>query len=257
MGTKKRDPLTNFEPSRTNESEVDYRIRLEEYISKSKGTNIEKFLNFTKYIPTSGLRRFLCQYELFKKVINTQGVIIEAGVLRGGGLMAWAHLSEIFEPFNHTRRIIGFDTFSGFTSINEQDRKSKAKQLVKGGFASDSYDDLQESIKFFDQTRVLKHIPKVQLVKGDVVKTLPKFLEENPWIVVSLLYLDFDLYEPTVHTLRHLLPRIPKGGIIGFDELGNDLWVGETIAVMEEVGLGKLKIERFPFGVAMSYAVIE
>jgi hypothetical protein len=35
--------------------------------------------------------------------------------------MAWAHFSAILEPENHTRRIIGFGTFSGFPGVYEHD----------------------------------------------------------------------------------------------------------------------------------------
>lgn len=255
--TEKKDPWSISDPSRTKKSEVDYRIKLEEYIENSPMTNVEKFQDFCKYIPTPDLRKFICKYELFKKIIDSHGVVIECGVLNGGGLMAWAQLSEMLEPFNHPRKIIGFDTFSGFPSISEKDKTSKAVHLKEGGLAADSYDDLNNCIELFDQNRILKHIPKVYLVKGDIAETLPAFLEKHPYIVVSLLHLDFDLYEPTVHALRHLLPRIPKGGIIAFDELNNDLFPGETIAVMEEVGISNLRIKRFPFGIATSYAIIE
>ena len=129
--------------------------------------------------------------------------------------------------------------------------------MAAGGLRSDSYDDLTNGIRIFEQSRVLKHIPKVHLVKGDVAQTLPDFIQDNPYLVVALLYLDFDLYEPTVQALRHLLPRMPKGSAIGFDELNNDLFVGETVAVMEEVGIRNLRVQRFPFGISMSYAILE
>ena len=109
----------------------------------------------------------------------------------------------------------------------------------------------------YNKNRFLNHIEKVKLVKGDVAESLPKFLEVNPHLVVSLLYLDFDIYEPTVVALKHLMPRIPKGGIIAFDELNHEVWPGETIAVMQEIGINNLRIERLPFGSTMSYAVIE
>jgi hypothetical protein len=171
--------------------------------------------------------------------------------------MTWAHLSEIFEPLNHTRNIIGFDTFAGFVSMSEKDNTGRAHQGRTGGLAIDTHDDLLQSIRLYDQNRFLNHIEKVKLVKGDVAKTLPAYLEANPHLVVSLAYLDFDIYEPTVTALRYLVPRIPKGGILAFDELNHEVWPGETIAVMEEVGLNQLRIKRFPFGSTMSYAVIE
>jgi len=251
------DPSRFLEPSRTTKEEIEYRSDLEKYYSKSLGSNVEKLQNFAKYVPTQDLRKFICRYELFKKILHVHGSVVECGVLYGGGLMTWAQLSEILEPLNHTRNIIGFDTFSGFELLSDKDKTGTASQGKKGGLAIDSYDDLLESIKLYDESRFLSHIQKVKLVKGDVKDTLAKYIEKNPHLVVSLLWLDFDIYEPTVVALKQLVPRIPKGGIIAFDELNHEVWPGETIAVMEEIGLNNLRIQRFPFGGTMSYAVIE
>jgi len=252
-----QDPSRFLEPSRTTTNEIQFRVSLEDYISNSLGSNVEKLQNFTKYVPTQDLRKFLCRYELFRKVLHVHGSIVECGVLYGGGLMAWAQLSEIFEPLNHLRNIIGFDTFAGFVSVSEMDNTGTAFQGKNGGLAIDTYDDLLKSITLYNKNRFLNHIEKVKLVKGDVAESLPKFLKANPHLVVSLLYLDFDIYEPTVVALKHLVTRIPKGGIIAFDELNHEVWPGETIAVMQEIGINNLRIERLPFGSTMSYAVIE
>lgn len=253
----KNDPARFIEPTRTKSSEIELRSEMDNYYSNSIGTNIEKLQNFSKYVPTQELRKFICRYELFRKVLNIHGSIVECGVLFGGGLMTWAQLSEIFEPINHTRNIIGFDTFSGFESVSEKDGTGTAFHGKKGGLAVDSYDDLKECIRLYDKGRFLNHINKVKLVKGDVRETLPRFLEDNPHLVVSLLWLDFDLYEPTLFALNNLIDRIPKGGIIVFDELNHEVWPGETIAVREALGLNALRIERFPFGGTLSYAVTE
>lgn len=252
-----QDPSRFLEPSRTTTNEIQFRVSLEDYFSNSIGSNVEKLQNFTKYVPTQDLRKFLCRYELFRKILHVHGSIVECGVLYGGGLMAWAQLSEIFEPLNHLRNIIGFDTFAGFVSISEVDKTGIAFQGKNGGLAIDTYDDLLKSIALYNKNRFLNHIEKVKLVKGDIAESLPKFLKANPHLVVSLLYLDFDIYEPTVVALKHLMPRIPKGGIVAFDELNHEVWPGETIAVMQEIGINKLRVERFPFGSTMSYAVIE
>jgi len=252
-----QDPSRFLEPSRTTTNEIQFRVSLEDYFSNSIGSNVEKLQNFTKYVPTQDLRKFLCRYELFRKILHVHGSIVECGVLYGGGLMAWAQLSEIFEPLNHLRNIIGFDTFAGFVSVSEMDNTGTAFQGKNGGLAIDTYDDLLKSITLYNKNRFLNHIEKVKLVKGDVAESLPKFLKANPHLVVSLLYLDFDIYEPTVVALKHLVTRIPKGGIIAFDELNHEVWPGETIAVMQEIGINNLRIERLPFGSTMSYAVIE
>lgn len=254
----KKDPHRFHEEKITTERDIEERIALGEYFSKSIGTTIEKLRNFTKYVPRSALMRFLCKYEIFKQVLDIQGSVIECGVLFGGGLMTWAQLSTILEPINHQRRIIGFDTFSGFPSIAEEDKAVGTYEHVKlGGLAMDSFQDLQECIRLYDMNRPLSHIEKVKLVKGDIKETVPQFIKENPHTVVSLLYLDVDLFEPTLVALEHFVPRIPKGGIIAFDELNAEGYPGETIAVMQKLGIKNLRIQRPTFGTYISYAVVE
>ena len=171
--------------------------------------------------------------------------------------MTFAQLSAIFEPVNHQRRVIGFDTFSGFGELSEEDGTGKSEHSFQGGLASQAYEDLEQAISLFDSNRSLGHVPKVFLVKGDVRDTMPKYLEDNPHTVVSLLYLDMDVFEPTKVAIEQLLTRIPKGGIIAFDELNGVNWPGETLAVLKTVGIGNLRIQRFPFDSAISYAVLE
>ena len=84
--------------------------------------------------------------------------------------------------------------------------------------------------------------------------TAPQFLRDNPHTVISLLWLDFDTYEPTLVALKNFIPRMPKGAIIAFDELNHEVWPGETIAVIEACGLNNLKIERLPWGSNIAFA---
>jgi hypothetical protein len=245
------------EEKRKSKTDAEYHSRLEEFFSRSIGSNVEKLNNFTKYVPRQTLTRFLSKYEIFKLVLPIQGSIIECGVYMGGGLMTWALLSSILEPVNHQRKIIGFDTFSGIPKLSDEDRTSVSARCKEGELAVDSYADLKQCIEVFDQNRSLSHIAKVELVKGDIEETVPSFLEHNPQTVVSLLYLDAGVYKPTVIALQNFRPRVPKGGCIVFDELNSDLWHGETIAVMKEVGISNLRIRRFPFDSFLSYAIIE
>jgi hypothetical protein len=94
-------------------------------------------------------------------------------------------------------------------------------------------------------------------VKGDVGTTADAYLERNPHLVVALLYLDFDLYAPTKKAIEAFLPRMPKGAIIAFDELNAKSFPGETMAVIEAIGLRQLRIERFPFDSYVSFAVLD
>ena len=94
------------------------------------------------------------------------------------------------------------------------------------------------------------------MVKGDFEVTAPQYLKDHPHLVISLLYLDFDIYRPTKVALEHFLPRVPKGGIVAFDELNEEAFPGETTAVLEAFDLNKLRVRRFDFEPRMSYAII-
>lgn len=240
-----------------SEKERGYAAQMEQRIAGSPYSNLERLQNFTLYTPRQDLTNFLVRYEIFKRVLEVQGSIIECGVLRGGGLMAWAQFSAIFEPTNHQRRVVGFDTFSGFPRLSKQDRASESEQACRGGLAVDSYDHLQHCIELFDMNRFIGHVPKVELVRGDAVKTIPQYLKENPQLIVSLLYLDFDIYEPTITALKHFLPRMPKGAVIAFDELNLKDWRGESIAVLESLNLREYRIERCSFGSVISFTQID
>src|SRR5262249_32027229 len=155
-----------------------------------------KLENFPKYVRRQHLKRFLAMYEVFKLAMPVKGSVIECGVYRGFSVMAWAKLSTILEPENLTRRIYGFDTFEGFPDVHEKDRSNFAAP-ERGVLYANSYEELQALIAAYDQDRFLGHLPKVFLTRGDATRTIPRFVEDNPHLVVSLLFLDFDLYEPT------------------------------------------------------------
>ena len=181
------------EKKQQSNSDIEFKKEIDSYFETSIGSNYQKLRNFTKYVPRQKITSFISKNEIFKKILNIQGSIIECGVHLGGGLMSWAHLSSIYEPVNHQRKIIGFDTFDGFKSISKKDKKSNSEYLYEGGLAVDSYEDIKKSISIHNINRSLNHISKVSLIKGDAVKTIPKFIQDNSEIVISLLYLDFDL----------------------------------------------------------------
>lgn len=212
-----------------------------------------KLENFPKYVRRQHLKRFLALYELFKLVLPVKGSIIECGVYKGFGLMSWAKLSAMLEPENLTRRIYGFDTFGGFPSLSDKDANKAAMPEV-GGLAADSSDELNALIDEYDKDRFLGHIDKVHLIQGDVAETIPAFIKDNPHVLVSLLFLDLDLYEPTMAALKHFVPRMPKGAIIAFDELDNPIWPGETAALLEGLNIKDLELKRFDWDPYIAYA---
>ena len=159
MVTQKQAP--NQRSTARSPKEQNYDARMEQCIANSRFSNLDKLRNFSLFVPRQDLTNFLVRYEIFKRVLPVQGSIIECGVLRGGGLMAWAQFSSIFEPANHQRRIAGFDTFEGFAELSPQDAFSESRQARRGGLAVDSHEQLKECIELYDMNRFVGHVPKV------------------------------------------------------------------------------------------------
>ena len=213
----------------------------------------KKLANYTKYVRRQTMARTLAQYEIFQRQLPVKGCVVECGVHHGGGVMAWAQFSTILEPYNYRRKIIGFDTFAGFPDVCAVD---KTREVVQAGMFREDYDvfsELKETIKEFDENRFLNDIPKVTLIRGDANETIPDFVQKNPWLIVSLLYLDFDIYKPTATALKHLIPRMPRGAVIAFDEVNNENWPGETQALMEALNVNDHRLECLSFEPNISF----
>jgi hypothetical protein len=229
-----------------------------DYFDHSPIPTTLKLQNFAKYVRRQDLSRFLAKNELFRMQLDIPGAVVECGCFAGGGLMTWAQLSSIYEPYNHQRRVYGFDTFGGFPSVDGRDANRESTARPGDLFVSEGIvGELQRAIELHDGNRALSHLPKTELVVGDATATIPAFLDANPHLIVSLLYLDFDLYEPTRVALRTFLDRMPKGAVLAFDELNTSAYPGETLAVLEQIGIRSLRLRKTPFDPYIAYAVIE
>ncbi len=229
---------------------------LQKLLKKESAQYIANY--FAKYALRQEITRFLGRFELFKMVSNIQGCILECGVREGQGLMSWAQISSIMEPVAGAfRHVYGFDTFDGFPSVHEKDLDSSISlDWHEGDVKSESYEELLDCANLFDLNRLLPQFPKISLIKGNFLETSEKFIKDHPHVLVSLMYLDFDLYEPTKKALEVFLPRCSKGSIVCFDEINHPLWPGETRALLEQFSLKEIKIQKFPFEINMSYIVL-
>lgn len=226
------------------------------YFDQSPCPTDKKLANFSKYVRRQTIARFLAHYEIFKQILHVKGSIVECGVHHGGGLMTWAKLSATLEPYNYHRKIIGFDTFEGFPEVSAVD---KNRPEVKEGMFREDYDiymELRECVKEYDDNRFLSQIEKIDLVTGDANSTIQSYIDANKHLLVSLLYLDFDIYQPSVTALKAFLPRMPKGAVLAFDEVNNPHWPGETQALLECLELNNYRLECASFEPNISYIVL-
>jgi hypothetical protein len=254
--------MADSNPSpRTNVEELANHARLTSLLEASPIPSAEKINNLNLFAKRQSLSRVMFMYELYKKIIPVHGIIAEFGVRWGQNMALFQNFRGMLEPFNYNRRIVGFDTFSGFPSVSTKDQSQAAVQAsaVTGGMGvTENYDDfLGKVLDCHEGFNPIANIRKHQLVKGDATKTFKQYLEDHPETIIAFAYFDFDIYEPTRVCLELVKDRLTKGSIIGFDEINNPNWPGETVALKEVFGLGAYRIQRLPFMPTASYLVIE
>ncbi|MCX4967038.1 class I SAM-dependent methyltransferase [Streptomyces sp. NBC_00654] len=188
------------------------------------------------YMRRHQLVDMLSMDALYRMSMKVPGVVMEFGVFHGRHLATFTALRNIYEPYNSTRRIIGFDTFTGFPDLADLDRVSPSASLGRFATPSGYADHLRDVLDAHESLDPLAHIQRTMVVEGDVRETLPTYLSENPQTVVALAYFDLDIYEPTRAALDAIRPYLTNGSILAFDEIAHPKWPGETAALRETLG---------------------
>ena len=184
--------------------------------------------NFYKTTNSKRISKFIFQYEIFKKIKNVKGDVIDFGVLNGSSIFRFAFFSEIE---NIKKKIYGFDLF-------------KKPQIGKNDISKKHFEKWFNSVKYkMTYKNLISNIKKrkldkfICLIKGDANKTVPNFFKKKRQI--SLINLDFDLYYPSKTALEHSWRSLKKNGIIILDNY--KIFKGETKAVDEFIKKKKLK----------------
>ncbi|HTF03388.1 MAG TPA: crotonobetainyl-CoA--carnitine CoA-transferase [Bacteroidia bacterium] len=229
---------------------------VKKYLANPIPTN-EQLTNLGIFVKRQELTKTLFFSDLYRKFLPVQGVIMEFGVRWGQNLVTLSNLRGMLEPYNYSRKIIGFDTFSGFPSVHEKDGTHSI--IKEGAFSvTEGYENYLSSVlDYHEKESPLNHIRKHELVKGDASVELAAYLKRHPETIVAFAYFDFDIYEPTKKCLELLKPHFTKGSVIGFDELLDPQFPGETVALRETLGLNNVAVQRMSYGGIQSYTVVE
>ncbi len=205
------------------------------------------------YINRQTLSRFLSFYKLYQQILDVPGQIFEFGVYYGRDIPALIHMRGIYEPYNYSRKIVGFDTFTGLPKTHEKDGIG----VLKGTFGvpKNYIEYLEKLLLYHEKENPLSHIKKFELVEGDVRNTLKPYLEKYPETLISLAYLDMDLYSPTKYVLEVIQSYLIKGSIVVFDELAYSAYPGESVLVREILGKD-VRLYRFSHDPILSYYVV-
>ncbi|MEU8588280.1 class I SAM-dependent methyltransferase [Streptomyces sp. NPDC048664] len=230
-----------------SEQEKEVRERLTKLLTQTPIPPVYLIDNLPVYLRRHQLADLLTMDALYRMLPEVPGVIMEFGVLHGRHLATLTALRALHEPYNSFRRIIGFDTFTGFPHLSAIDKVSPSAALGRFAVPEDEVDHLREVLAAHEAGDPIPHVQRTFVVQGDVAETVPRYLEENPETVIGMAFFDLDLYEPTREVLEAIRPHLVKGSILAFDELGHPRWPGVTAAIRETLGLGDLALRQLPF----------
>lgn len=203
--------------------------------------------NFYLSCDINRMSKVLAHYELYKQVLDLPGVFVECGVFKGASFSRFAMFRELLSN-PYSKKMIAFDIFGEFPETEYEDDFMKRESFIRGaGSHGISPEQLEEVLEH-------KNVNKnIDIVKGDIVETVPQYIKNHPELKISILNLDTDIYEPAVTILEHLYPRIVSGGILILDDYG--VFPGETAAVDEYFADKNIQIKKFPFAMTPCYII--
>ena len=213
--------------------------------------DIEKCFEYENgYMATAQPKRFskfISHLEFFRQTSELRGEIIELGVFKGNSLFRWIKFRDLLEN-SYSRKIIAFDIFGKFPETNFEDDKKERELFIEetDGGEGISYEELNSLLKAQNLQE------NIDIVKGDILQTLPEYLKNNPQLKISLLHIDVDLYEASALSLELLYSHVVKGGVIIFDDYGDFSGANKAI---DDFFNSKVEIKKLPYSHSIAYVV--
>ena len=198
-----------------------HQISLDIYDNNVKNTTSnDNYKKFNDFIFSDDLKctgKLLHRFQHFLNIKDIPGDIVEIGSFKGSGLATFLKFLKIYTPGSN-KKVISFDLFGQ----DIQETLSKDGQFDKDKMLTvlDRIDSSELSIEAVSEKLDGTSLNNYILVPGDVVDSIPKFLENNTGLRISMLYIDVDLDRPTYYALKYLWSRVTIGGVVIFDEYG-------------------------------------
>ncbi len=246
-----------IDDSRRTSEDADARAALRDLLRASPLPDKELLENLGTYIPRQAFTRLLALSELYRMIVPLHGVAMEFGCRWGQTMALMATLRGMFEPYNYRRILYGFDTFEGLAGVSEADGAAAAAREGAYGVTADAPSHLNAVMTAHERLSPISHVKKYELIAGDASQTLPRLLEERPETIVAFAYFDMDIYKPTKDCLELVLAHATKGAVIGFDELVDPNFPGETRAYKEVLGTRAHTLRRFDYAPNISYIILD
>src|SRR3954469_1054674 len=115
---------TSSEGTPAGASQIGFRKQLEKLFVESPLPREDLLFNLGMFTRSSLLVKFLVMNDIYERIKDIPGTLMEFGVWWGQNLVLLENLRAIHEPFNKQRIIAGFDTFAGYANFSDKDIKS-------------------------------------------------------------------------------------------------------------------------------------
>ena len=220
----------------SSNNQLEARDKLYELFENYPAPKDEKERSLSLFMRGSQLARLLAINEIYQKIINIPGNIMDCGTWRGSTAILCENLRAIYEPLNFQRHIYAFDTFTGYKGFKQNE--VKIKNISNGTYSvEDKYDELLKNLLILhEQNNAMGHIyGKHYVIPGDIIETLPKILSENRGLSLSLVFFDLNCYKPTNEVFNYVLSRLLVGGIIAMWQFSREEIQSEAQVFFEQI----------------------
>ena len=247
--------------SLSSPDQIDIRKKLYSKMSDLKIPFHEKERSLGLFLRGSLLARLLAINEIYSKIIEMPGSICDFGAWRGQTAVVCENLRAIYEPFNYERRIFLFDTFEGYKGFKKNE--SSIKNFSDGAYSIEkNYEkELIEILLLHEKMNIPNNlINKHKVYKGDIKKTLLKFLNERISYPLSLTFMDFNNETSTFFTLEKIKNNLISGSIIVFWQFQRKEIPGDNKAFFKFVKKNPkitFKVCKSKFYPSMSYVLVK
>tara|TARA_Y100000591_G_scaffold283697_1_gene264871 strand:- start:770 stop:1480 length:711 start_codon:yes stop_codon:yes gene_type:complete len=203
--------------------------KIRELQKKSKNNNqvINDGLLQDKYLNELELSYLYSIFNLFQKVKNLPGHIVELGVGGGRNSILFGSLLK-FTSQHSNSKYFGFDTFGNYTEKDFLENPTLNKNKLKWN---------NNSLEFVKNRIKKKGLDKIcNFVEGDIRTTIDSFFNNNhsrfskDSFHCKLIYVDTSAYTPAKIGIEKFYDKLVPGGIISIDQRKQG---GETNALVD------------------------
>jgi hypothetical protein len=197
----------------------------------------------------SRISKFLAHAKLFERSLGIPGDFAEVGVFRGASFSRFRKLGRLFQP-DHARKFLGFDIFGDFPKPQfDPDKPILDEQFKNDGSRGIDRDSL---LSLLESQGLAAN---VELIAGNVLETLPAYLESHQQLTFSIVNIDVDLYEATKVAIECLFPRVARGGVIILDDYEGFPGAKHAVDAYLQERNRPEKIEKYPFALSPCFLI--